>query len=396
MRKRLAVVMSVWILLHAYVGMRLLDGAGLSGRTLVLGWLAVLALGLAPLAAFAALSAERRIAGTVLYWAGFTAMGLSSILIVLVLAADLLWVRGWVAARVVSMSLVVGAVALTALGTWSARRPRIVRVRVPITGLPADLAGFRIVQISDLHVGATIKRPFVDAVVAAVNALEPDLIAFTGDVADGQVAALAGETAPLARLEAREGKFFVSGNHEYYWDATGWLRELERLGFTVLTNAHRVITRGTGRLLVAGVTDKSTGHFLRGHASNPAAAIAGAPATDAKVLLAHQPRSVFAAREMGFDLQLSGHTHGGQYFPFSVLVRLFQPFAHGLHRVGPTWLYVSRGTGYWGPPLRLGAPAEITLIELVAAEVPTAAGLMTRGSREPLRRRGSQVTNVPE
>ncbi|HUL03353.1 MAG TPA: metallophosphoesterase [Gemmatimonadales bacterium] len=373
MRKRLAVVMSVWILLHIYVGVRLLSGAGLGGVGLALAWLGVVALGLAPLAAFAALSAERKLAGTVLYWGGFTAMGLSSILIVLVLAADLLWVRGWVAARVVSMALVVSAVALTALGTWRARRPRIVRVVVPIVGLPPALAGFRIAQISDLHVGATIKRPFVDAVVDAVNALDPDLIAFTGDVADGRVAALAMEVAPLARLRAPEGKFFVSGNHEYYWDAPGWLRELERLGFTVLTNAHRVIARGSARLLVAGVTDRSTGHLVRGHASNPATAVAGAPPSDVKVLLAHQPRSAFAAREVGFDLQLSGHTHGGQYFPFNVLVRLFQPFAHGLHRVGAMWLYVSRGTGYWGPPLRLGAPAEITVIELQPAADAEAA-----------------------
>jgi len=352
------------MLLHVYVGVRLVSGAGLSGPALGLAWLAVLALGLAPLAAFAALSAERGLAGTMLYWFGFTAMGLSSILIVLVLAADLVWMRGWAGARVASASLVAGAVALTALGTWRARRPRVVRVGVPIAGLPADLEGFRIVQISDMHVGATIKRRFVRAVVDAVNALEPDLIAFTGDVADGKVAALAAEVAPLAGLKAPAGKYFVSGNHEYYWDAVGWLREVERLGFTVLTNAHRIVTRGAGRLLIAGVTDTSGGRFVQGHASNPAAALAGAPATDVKVLLAHQPRSAFAAREVGFDLQLSGHTHGGQYFPFNFLVRLFQPFAHGLHRVEGMWLYVSRGTGYWGPPLRLGAPSEITVIEL--------------------------------
>jgi len=378
MRKRLAIVMSVWMLLHLYVGARLLGGAGLSGPAVLFAWAGVVVLGLAPLAAFAALSTERPVAGTVFYWLGFTAMGLSSILIVLVLASDLLWMRGWIGTRVVSMSLLVSAVALTALGTWRARRPGVVRVAVPIAGLPPDLEGYRIVQISDLHVGATIKQPFVQAVVDTVNGLDPDLIAFTGDVADGKVASLRGEVAPLALLRAREGKFFVSGNHEYYWDALGWLREVERLGFTVLTNAHRVVQHGEGRLLIAGVTDTSGGRFVREHASDPVAAIAGAPPVDVKILLAHQPRSAFAARAAGFDLQLSGHTHGGQYFPFNFLVRLFQPFAYGLHRVKGMWLYVSRGTGYWGPPLRLGAPAEITVLEL------RTAGRATLDAREVL------------
>jgi uncharacterized protein len=128
----------------------------------------------------------------------------------------------------------------------------------------------------------------------------------------------------------------------------------------VLSNEHRLIERGRGRLLLAGVTDLSA-------ASNPHAAVAGAPDSDVRILLAHQPRSAFAAQDAGFDLQLSGHTHGGQYFPFNVLVRLFQPFVAGLHRLEAMWLYVSRGTGYWGPPLRFGAPSEITLIELTAA-----------------------------
>jgi len=144
------------------------------------------------------------------------------------------------------------------------------------------------------------------------------------------------------------------------------VRELEGLGFSALVNGHQVIRRGAGRIVVAGVTDLSSGG-LPGHTSDPAAAVAGAPASDVRVLLAHQPKSAFAARAAGYDLQLSGHTHGGQYFPFNLLVRLFQPFVAGLHRLEAMWLYVSRGTGYWGPPLRLGAPAEITLIQLTRA-----------------------------
>src|SRR3989449_4314942 len=205
-------------------------------------------------------------------------------------------------------------------------------VDVPITGLPSDLEGFRIAQLSDLHVGPTLKRDFVERVVNTTNGLHPDLIALTGDVADGFPPALRDEVAPLAGLVAPHGKYFVTGNHEYYWDAAGWVHELEGLGFSALVNGHQVIHRGVGRIVLAGVTDLSS-RGLPGHTSDPAAAIAGAPESDVRVLLAHQPKSAFAARTAGYDLQLSGHTHGGQYFPFNLLVRLFQPFVAGLHRL---------------------------------------------------------------
>jgi uncharacterized protein len=362
------VIGGAWILLHGYAGVRLLGHGALAGGPLVLAWAALLGVALAPFGLLFALRAKRLPFATAASWIGFTAMGLSSLLIVLVLAADLLWVRAWgVDARVVSAGILGGAVLLTAAGTWGARRPRVVRVTVPIVGLPEDLEGFRIVQLSDLHVGATIKRPFVQAVVDAANRLDPDVVALTGDVADGLVTALRAEVAPLADLRARYGKFFVSGNHDYYWDPAGWHGEIAGLGFGVLTNTHRLLERGRGRLLLAGVTDPSASHRVPGHASDPAAALAGAPESDVKVLLAHQPKSAFAARAAGFDLQLSGHTHGGQYFPFNLLVHLFQPFVAGLHRLEQMWLYVSRGTGYWGPPIRLGAPSEITLIQLTRA-----------------------------
>jgi predicted MPP superfamily phosphohydrolase len=288
-------------------------------------------------------------------------MGLSSMLIVFFLISDILRLPAWgFGVERVGLTILLGAVLFTVIGVIQARRPRVVRVSVPIADLPADLAGFKIVQLSDLHVGSTIQRSFVDRVVDRANALAPDLVAVTGDVADGFVPELRDHVAPLGRLRAPLGTFFVTGNHEYYWDPRGWMRELERLGIKVLSNEHRLIERGRGRLLLAGVTDLSA-------ASNPHAAVAGAPDSDVRILLAHQPRSAFAAQDAGFDLQLSGHTHGGQYFPFNVLVRLFQPFVAGLHRLEAMWLYVSRGTGYWGPPLRFGAPSEITLIELTAA-----------------------------
>ena len=368
MRTGIGLVAAVWTSLHLYVGQRLLAATPLGLGWRVLGWVGVLVLILAPFVALAAGRTERLPAKRGLEVAGFIAMGLSSLLIVFALVGDVLHVRTWLGIAAFRLAVVGGAVTVLLVGLWRARRPALVRVvDVPIARLPSDLEGFRIAQLSDLHVGPTLKRAFVERVVHTTNGLAPDLIALTGDVADGFPRALRDDVAPLAALSAPLGKYFVTGNHEYYWDAAGWVRELERLGFHALVNAHRVIRRGSGRVLLAGVTDLSAPAGGPGPASDPAAALAGAPESDVRVLLAHQPKSAFAARKVGFDLQLSGHTHGGQYFPFNLLVRLFQPFVAGLHRLEAMWLYVSRGTGYWGPPLRLGAPAEITLIQLTRA-----------------------------
>jgi predicted MPP superfamily phosphohydrolase len=341
----------VWLLLHAYVASTLFGSSPL-------GWAATLALGSASIAVMLAGRAPRMPFQAAMGWAGFTAMGLSSLLIVLTPAAQLLGAHPWADPTTVTASTLCIAIGLTAVGTLRARQPRVFRVDVPIQDLPAELERLRIVQLSDLHVGPTLKRGFVEGVVDTVNALAPDLLVLTGDVADGFPHALRHDVAPLGRLRPPLGKYFVTGNHEYYWDARGWVREVTALGFQVLLNRHVLIRKGAGRLLLAGVTD------LRG---DPFGAALGAPESDVRVLLAHQPKNAFAARAAGFDLQLSGHTHGGQYFPFNFLVRLFQPFVAGLHRLEEMWLYVSRGTGYWGPPLRLGAPAEITVLELVRA-----------------------------
>ena len=257
---------------------------------------------------------------------------------------------------------------LIVYGIYSARRrPRVVTVEIPIADLPADLEGFRIAQISDLHVGPTIKRDFVQRTVNQVNGLSADMIVFTGDLADGSVSALRNEVAPLAGLSAPHGVYFVTGNHEYYSGAETWIAEVRRLGLEVLLNEHRLLQKGRARLLVAGVTDYNAGDIIRSHHTNPAAAFANAPASEVKILLAHQPRSIFAAAKLGVDLQISGHTHGGQFFPGNLMVRMQQPYVAGLYRHEKTWLYISRGTGYWGPPIRLGAPPEITVITLKSA-----------------------------
>jgi predicted MPP superfamily phosphohydrolase len=239
---------------------------------------------------------------------------------------------------------------------------------VPIEGLPEALHGYSIAQISDIHVGPTIKRPYLNAIVNRVNALDADAIAVTGDLVDGSVQRLGLHTQPLARLSAPDGAFFVTGNHEYYSGAEEWIVELRRLGLTVLLNEHVVRRRGGAALMIAGVADYSAHHFNPAHRSDPQLAAAGAPLDLAvKILLAHQPRSATAAEAAGFDLQLSGHTHGGQFFPWNLFVPLQQPFVAGLHRVRRLWVYTSRGTGYWGPPKRFGAPSEITLVRLVPA-----------------------------
>lgn len=257
------------------------------------------------------------------------------------------------------------------VGYREARRlARTVEVDIPIADLPSALDGLRIVQLSDIHVGPTIRREYLQAIVDRVNELQPDFVAITGDLIDGSVAVRGPDVAPLADLRSRHGTFFCTGNHEYYSGVMPWLAELQRLGVVPLVNEHRVLEHDGARLLLAGVTDHSAARMMPSHASDPEKAIAGAPDDlGARVLLAHQPRSAFAAAALGFfDLQLSGHTHGGQYAPWSALISLVQPFAVGLHRLKSMWIYTSRGTGYWGPPVRFAAPSEITLLRLVRDE----------------------------
>ena len=240
-------------------------------------------------------------------------------------------------------------------------------VEIAAEGLSSALSGLKIVQLTDVHIGPTIKGDFLADVVQRTNALQPDIVVITGDLVDGSVEELSHHTAVLADLKARHGVFFVTGNHEYYSGAEQWVEEVRRLGITVLLNEHRLIEHDGGRLLLAGVTDYTADRILPAHASSPLVAAEGAPEADYRLLLAHQPASAYEASEAGFDLQLSGHTHGGQFFPGTALIHLAHPVARGLGKVGRTLVYVSCGTGYWGPPFRLGAPAEITEITLQTA-----------------------------
>ena len=360
--------------LHGYIGWRILSPLD----SAVLQWLGGLWLALSVFLIPAGFMASRmgKALADRLTWAGMLAMGLFSSLLIFTLARDIVLgvaslfgvlSAGFVDASAPAVPLLAGLATL--VGLINARRvARVVEVDVPIAGLPAGLHGFTIAQISDIHVGPTIKRGYLQAIVERVNALGADLIAVTGDLVDGSVKELARHTAPLADLRARHGAYFVTGNHEYYSNAHAWVAEVRRLGLTVLMNQHVVLSHGGSSLVVAGVTDFSAHHFDESHRSSPHVALAGHPGeVGAKLLLAHQPRSAAAAADAGFDLQLSGHTHGGQFFPWNFFVPLQQPYTAGLNKLRDLWVYVSRGTGYWGPPKRLWAPSEITRLRLVPA-----------------------------
>jgi predicted MPP superfamily phosphohydrolase len=367
--------------LHLYLGVRLLPSlvewpwwCALLAAVLVVSAIAI------PLGWTYRRRARRFVA--LLTWSSYLAMGLFSSLFVLTLLRDLALLAAAVVVavrpgavgfgeleRASAVVVSVLAALMTLVGFLNARRTaRVKTVEVPIAGLPPSLDGFTIAQISDIHVGPTIRDRYVTSIVERVNAIEADMVAVTGDLVDGSVADLRPHVAPLAGLTSRHGTFFVTGNHEYYSGVHAWIGELTRLGMTVLVNEHVVVRHADSALVVAGVTDTGAHHFDPSHRSSPQRALAGAPAdAPVRVLLAHQPRSAEAAADAGFHLQLSGHTHGGQFWPWNLFVRMQQPFVAGLDRVRDLWIYTSRGTGYWGPPIRLGAPSEITRVRLVAA-----------------------------
>jgi predicted MPP superfamily phosphohydrolase len=307
-------------------------------------------------------------------WLSYLTFGVMSCLLIYCIAADIMeWGWRWIASPYHPEALdryfllTLGALTLvtTVWGLWQAVAGPIVRtIEIPLANLPESLDGFTIAQVSDLHTGETIGPAYTEDVVRMVNDLKPDLVALTGDFADGFVNELRDHVAPLSQIEAPHGMFFITGNHEYYWDADGWTAEFTKLGARVLQNEHVVIQHNGAEFVLAGVTDYSTRHMSPLRASDPQKALAGAPPGRTKILLAHQPDSYRMAHAAGFDLQISGHTHGGQYFPFNLLIPFFQRYYKGLNRHENMWVYVSRGTGYWGPPLRTGVPSEINLIRL--------------------------------
>ena len=389
----LALVLLFSMLLHALIGWRVAPYLNLLNPTLGIGlWVALTLSALLMPMGMLAHRVVKPPFSIVLTWLGLLCMGLFSSLLVLTVVrevlllgtwlVDMLWPQALTLQTIQTLSintavaLPIVALLVTALGFWNARRTAaVVQVDVPIVNLPNALHGFTVVQISDIHVGPTIKTHYLQRIVDRVNGLNAHMVAITGDLVDGSVAELGHHVAPLAQLRSTYGSFFVTGNHEYYSGAHSWIDALRNLGIKVLINEHVLIHHNTdvqdpdtALMVIAGVADYSAHHFDEAHRSDPYKALANAP-EDAvfKLLLAHQPRSAAAASDAGFDLQLSGHTHGGQFWPWNLFVPLQQPFTAGLHRLQSLWVYTSRGTGYWGPPKRFGAPSEITHLRLVRA-----------------------------
>lgn len=331
---------------------------------------------------------ERRgIPDDLLHLASYLSMGWLSFALVLSIGRDLLLVSTAWAAPFAEMDgylrnsggawVLAGSFAALVVGALAALRgPRVRRVDIPIEGLDPRLEGLRIVQVTDLHIGLTIRAGYVRRVVRAANALDADLVALTGDFVDGTVERLARHVAPLAGLLPAGRAFFVPGNHEYYSGAGPWLAHFESLGFRLLLNEHATVSIRGAVVLVGGVLDPAARLMGSQHVPRPDLAAGRERDAAFRLLLAHNPKLAPLGQAAGFDLQLSGHTHAGQFFPWTLAVRVIHaPHAAGLSRSGRMWVYVSAGTGTWGPPIRLGSAPELTLIRLVcASDVRPVAG----------------------
>jgi predicted MPP superfamily phosphohydrolase len=380
----LLVATTVWTCINLYLALRLVTGVVAPERRRVAWGLVVVNIALLPAAFFAHIGGY--LSTGPFFWIAYTAAGFTLTLFPLMAVKDLLLapivlfdkIKGYdrtgdfdPARRAIltggaNLALLAAAGGMTGIGLATARSgPYPKTVDVPFPGLPPAFDGYRIVQISDTHFGPMVRGEYARRIVDIAMGFEPDLVAVTGDFADGAVAELEPLLAPLRELAAPDGVYFITGNHEYYWDLTGWLFAVERLGMTLLLNDHRVVDRPGGRIVVAGITDYTAGDHFPPHRSDPAKAVADAPTDrDATIFLAHQPRSAAAVAAAGADLALFGHTHGGQFFPWTLIVPRLHPVPLGLARYGGMTTYVSAGTVYWGPPLRTFNPPEVTLLTL--------------------------------
>lgn len=386
------VSISILFLAYFYLGRRLISPIRLTAAKKRALWLSLLVIPLLmPLSFLFRFLFKNNILIDLIGWIAFILMGFFSLVIILLLLKDLFYLsflmykglkrtflrknrelkyrfdpeRRRFMINSINLGIIGSSAFLTGYGIYEAhRRPLLQNIAITIPQLPAILEGFKIAQFTDLHVGPTIKRKFVRSVVDQVNNLNADIIVCTGDLVDDQVVNIREDVSPIKDLYAPKGVYFVTGNHEYYVGVEPWLDEIARLGLTILLDEHRLIEYDDQKIILSGVTDYSAKQFVADHRSDPQAALSEAPDGYVKILLAHQPRNIFAAAKAGYDLQISGHTHGGQYFPWSLLVTLGQPYVSGLHKHNNTWIYVSRGTGYWGPPIRLGVPSEVTVYTL--------------------------------
>jgi uncharacterized protein len=372
---------------HLYLWQRMLRAPRLTPRAQKIGSIVLAVMGTAmPLAMFLVQILPRSL-GSLLSFVVYTWMGFAALLVACLFAAELprlLVVLGTRLStgqtidegrRTFLSRLIAGVATLVTLGlsgggvAEALGAVALKNVKVALRKFPKELSGMRIVQLTDVHIGPMLGREWLEGIVARVNALDADLVVITGDLVDGSVEALRHHVAPLATLKSKLGVYFVTGNHEYYSGAASWIEHLGTLGIRVLRNECITIGSGAASFDLAGVDDHTGGQFIKGHGADVPKALAGRDANRECILLAHQPKEIIEASKLGVGLQISGHTHGGQVFPATLLVRLQQPFTAGLDRLGDTQIYVSCGTGYWGPPMRIAAPAEITLIEVTSEMV---------------------------
>ncbi len=308
-------------------------------------------------------------------WSGSTVMGLWATFILLSIPVDVVLLIYYLLpnhsaglyaiARQLNFSIVLLSIMIVIFGYIEVLRgPKIKAININVPDLPVALQNFKIAQLSDLHIGPTIRRKYIEKIVRRTNTLKPNIVVLTGDIADANAVDITLDLQPLQDLSNTNGKYYVTGNHEYYWDPVGLMDAIKHLGFEVLVNDNRIIHMDDAKILVAGIPDTIGGKFLAGHTPNVVQAVQCDEATDFKILLAHRPEFCIEAEKVGFNLQFSGHTHGGQFFPFNFLVSMAHQYYRKLNKHGRLWLYVNPGTGYWGPANRFGIPAEITLLTL--------------------------------
>ncbi|MDI6627422.1 MAG: metallophosphoesterase [Rhodococcus sp. (in: high G+C Gram-positive bacteria)] len=264
--------------------------------------------------------------------------------------------------RIGSAAVALVSVVAVGYGLVEAATPRATNTDVVLDRLPAEFDGVRVALVSDLHVGPSRGADFVRKVVDSINAQNPDVVLLDGDLIDGTVALVGEDLEPLRDLEAPLGVFAVSGNHEFYaGDGGEWLDFWSTLGIDVLRNERTTITRGDAAIDIAGINDATA---PAPYEPDLAAALDGIDPDRFVLLMAHQPLQAVEASDFGVDMQVSGHTHGGQIWPIRYLVPLQQPSVQGLDTIGNTTLYTTRGAGAWGPPVRVAAPPEIAMLEL--------------------------------
>ncbi|MCL2469105.1 MAG: metallophosphoesterase [Alphaproteobacteria bacterium] len=309
-----------------------------------------------------------------LAYLSYVVLGICGAMFVITAAFDVLWFlartsSGFQIGKAAGYVTLAGILITTALAggmaLYHGGRLELVRVTMPVRHLPAAFDGVTIAQISDVHLGPFLGRDFSQTIVDMVIAAKPDMIVITGDLADDTAAALKDAIEPFKALHAPLGIYFVMGNHEYFRDPRGWIETLRAMGIRVLQEEHVVLERDGQKLVVAGVVDPVVARWGF-RVPDPFQTLAGAPEDSGKILLSHQPVLARMAQRAGFDAQLSGHTHAGQFFPFTLLIHFFQTYTSGLYDVDGLSLYVNRGAGFWGPPMRT-KKGEVTLITLKAS-----------------------------